>query len=328
MSVRAPVGPINQATEKICIGRGLAAIRPHGGLSRDYVWYALLWLQPSIRGNAGAVFESINKMGIERLRIPVPPLEERQRIVAVLDEAFEGLDRAHAHAEANAHNARELFSVAIENALQRVGGKLVTLSRLLEDGWVLSHLDGNHGSNYPRKDEFVYEGVPYISANCIVENAIDMSRCKFLTRERADVLRKGVAQDRDVIFAHNATVGPVALLSTNEPKVILSTSLTFYRCDEKRLRPEFLVYEMRSAGFRQQYEEVMEQATRNQVPITTQRKFRHLIPSMDDQCRIADLGIKLEQNTRQLEGTYRRALIDLGDLRQSILQRAFTGELT
>lgn len=272
--------------------------------------------------------KTLNKAKLKRIPIPLPPLEEQRRIVAVLDAAFDDLDRARTHVETNAHNARELLSVAIENAIQGAGGKPVTLAKLMEDGWVLGHLDGNHGSNYPRKSEFVSEGVPYISANCISRNVINMSRCKFLTPERAAVLRKGVAQDRDVIFAHNATVGPVALLSTSETRVILSTSLTYYRCNEERLRPEFLVYEMRSAGFRQQYEEVMEQATRNQVPITMQRKFCHLIPSMDDQLRIAELGMKLEQDTLELEDTYQRALIDLDDLRQALLQRAFAGELT
>ena len=81
-----------------------------------YLWYALLWLQPAIKGNAGAVFESINKATIELLKIPVPSLEEQRRIVAVLDEAFEGLDRARAHAEANLQNAGELFA-SIANSL-------------------------------------------------------------------------------------------------------------------------------------------------------------------------------------------------------------------
>ena len=116
MSVRAPVGPINQATEKICIGRGLAAIRPREALIPDYLWYALLWLQPTIKGNAGAVFESINKRTIELLRVPVPPLEEQRQIVAVLDEAFKGLDRARAHFAANHADANELF----ENELKRI----------------------------------------------------------------------------------------------------------------------------------------------------------------------------------------------------------------
>ena len=261
-------------------------LRPNDQLDRRYLFY---WMTSDAvcksvdSTSTGARMPRANMNEVMRFEIPLPSLEEQRRIVTILDEAFEGLNRARAHAEANAQDARELYAAAIENALQEAGGKEVTLSKLMEDGWVLGHLDGNHGSNYPRKNEFVAEGVPYISANCIIENMIDMDRCKFLTQERADGLRKGVAQNRDVLFAHNATVGPVALLSTDEQKVILSTSLTYYRCNEDKLRPEFLVHEMRSAGFRRQYEGVMGQATRNQVPITMQRTFRHLIPSMDDQ---------------------------------------------
>ncbi|GGD39038.1 restriction endonuclease subunit S [Sinisalibacter lacisalsi] len=263
----------------------------------------------------------------KELAVPLPPLEEQRRIVAVLDEAFEGLARARAHAAANLQNARELFEVAIESALREAGGEPISLAKLLEKGWIKGHLDGNHGSNYPRKAEFVGDGIPYISANCIDGDVIDMSRCKYLTPHRADALRKGIARDRDVIFAHNATVGPVALLSTDEPKVILSTSLTYYRCDEAEISPEFLVFEMRSAGFKRQYEAVMSQATRNQVPITMQRRFEHLIPPMDAQLRIAELGVRLERDTRTLTDSYNRTLADLDDLRQSLLEKAFSGQL-
>jgi len=281
-----------------------------------------------IKGSAGAVFDSINKVGIKSLPIPLPPFEEQQRIAAVLDEAFEGLARAHAHAEANLQNARELFESAIEAALERAGGEPVTLQEMMDTGMITGHLDGNHGSDYPRKVEFVSEGVPYISANCIAENEIDFGRCKYLTPERAGGLRKGVAKNRDVLFAHNATVGPVALLKTEEKKVILSTSLTYYRCNEDELVPEFLVCEMRSAGFSRQYETVMAQATRNQVPITMQRKFTHLIPPLDEQRRIAELGVELEAKCTSAVKAFEASLHDLEDLRQSLLQKAFAGKLT
>ena len=186
---------------------GVKILKPKTFLEPKYLYYFVMAHRVPSLGYAR------HYRHIRNIAIRYPQRREQQRIVAVLDEAFEGLDRARIHIETNAHNAQELLSVAIENALQGVGGKSVTLSRLLEDGWILGHLDGNHGSNYPRKDEFVSEGVPYISANCINRNVIDMSRCKFLTPERADVLRKGVAQDRDVIFAHNATVGPVSVRS-------------------------------------------------------------------------------------------------------------------
>lgn len=328
MSVRAPVGPINEATETICIGRGLAAIRPISQIYKDFLWFALLWMQPKIAGTEGAVFASINKQGIAALPFPLPPLDEQKRIVEVLDAAFEGLSRARAHTETNLQNARELFEGYVEDALAKSGGEPRTLQELLDDGSIISHLDGNHGGLYPKKSEFVSTGVPYISANCIDENLIQMDRCKFLTPERAATLRKGVAQNGDVIFAHNATVGPVALLETDEESVILSTSLTYYRCDPNRINPIFLMNAMRGAGFRRQYEAVMGQSTRNQVPITMQRTFFHTVPALEVQTRIAAACVEIEQSSRELVSHYRAKLADLDDLRQSLLQKAFAGELT
>jgi type I restriction enzyme S subunit len=279
-------------------------------------------------GTEGAAQGGFNASKLGALPIPLPPTEEQQRIVTVLDEAFEHLTRARAHAEANLQNARDLFESAIEAALERAGGEPVTLQEMMDTGMITGHLDGNHGSDYPRKAEFVSEGVPYISANCIADNEIDFGRCKYLTPERASGLRKGVAENRDVLFAHNATVGPVTLLKTEEEKVILSTSLTYYRCNEEELIPEFLVCEMRSAGFRRQYEAVMAQATRNQVPITMQRTFTHLIPPLAEQRRIAELGVELEASCNSAVKAYEASLKDLDDLRQSLLQKAFAGELT
>jgi type I restriction enzyme S subunit len=199
---------------------------------------------------------------------------------------------------------------------------------MLDRGLILSHLDGNHGSNYPRKEEFVDTGIAYISANCIKDGAIDLRLAKFLTPERATTIQKGVACDGDVIFAHNATVGPVALLRTTDEKVILSTSVTYYRPDPERILPEFLMYEMRSAAFRRQYEAVMRQATRNQVPITAQRKFKHTIPDIETQAQVVSACSVLEEHSRTLGATYARQLQDIGELRQSLLDKAFAGGLT
>jgi len=85
MSVRAPVGPVNFATDEVCIGRGLAAIRSGTELNRDFLFYQLLHLQPDIAGREGAVFASINKSEIEALPIAFAPLPDQQRIVAKID---------------------------------------------------------------------------------------------------------------------------------------------------------------------------------------------------------------------------------------------------
>ncbi|HOC70517.1 MAG TPA: restriction endonuclease subunit S, partial [Candidatus Hydrogenedentes bacterium] len=109
MSVRAPVGPVNFATEEICIGRGLAAIRSGSKVNRDFLFYQLLYIQPDIAGKEGAVFASINKSEIEALPLFYVPLPEQRRIVGILNEAFDAIAKAKANAEKNLQNARELF---------------------------------------------------------------------------------------------------------------------------------------------------------------------------------------------------------------------------
>ncbi|WKZ24584.1 MAG: restriction endonuclease subunit S [Patescibacteria group bacterium] len=85
MSVRAPVGPINFATQKICIGRGLAIIRPRKNVDKDFIFYAILSKEKEILGNTGAVFSSINKNDIENLIFFIPPLPQQKSIVAKFD---------------------------------------------------------------------------------------------------------------------------------------------------------------------------------------------------------------------------------------------------
>ena len=85
MSVRAPVGPINFSTQKVCIGRGLAAIRGTKNIDREFLFYHLLKHEKSITGNTGAVFNSINKSQIEEINLIIPSLSEQKSIVKKLD---------------------------------------------------------------------------------------------------------------------------------------------------------------------------------------------------------------------------------------------------
>lgn len=308
-------------------------IRPKPELSSRFLYYltsspiAQTYLLDRRVGSAQLV---VNTKVLKDWVVPIPPLPEQKRIVALLDEAFAGISQAIDNTEKNLANARELFESYLNDEFGREdeGWERCTLESLLEKGWIISHLDGNHGGDYPKKEEFLDCGVPYISANCIKEGKIDFNFAKYLSPKRAASLRKGIAINNDVIFAHNATVGPVALLHTKEEKVVLGTSLTYYRCNEEYIQPEYLVHYMQSPGFINQYSQVMRQSTRNQVPITMQRTFQHVVPPLQEQQRIATKLDKLSIEVGALKSIYQQKLTALAELKQSILQKAFTGELT
>jgi type I restriction enzyme S subunit len=93
LSVRAPVGPTNLAKTRCCIGRGLAAIQPLGGVEEKFI----LFLIRSIEGvlsskGTGSTFSAISKKQIDNLIFAVPPLNEQKRIVAKIEELFSELD--------------------------------------------------------------------------------------------------------------------------------------------------------------------------------------------------------------------------------------------
>jgi type I restriction enzyme, S subunit len=281
-------------------------------------------------GKTGAAIPHLDKEAMYQLEFPFPPLPEQERLVRILGKASESIGSAKANTERSLQNARDLFESHLQSVFGESGREWerVSLGTLLERGWIEGHLDGNHGSDYPRKEEFVGNGVPYISANCLDDHdRLDMSRAKYLSPARAALLRKGIARNNDVLFAHNATVGPVTILRTDEERVILGTSLTYYRCNPTYLLPEYLAHYMRSFGFKKQYVQVMRQSTRNQVPITTQRDFVHVIPPLAEQRRLVAVLDELLDSTQDLARLYERKLIALEALKKSLLHKAFAGEL-
>ena len=159
----------------------------------------------------------------------------------------------------------------------------------------------------------------YISANCIIDDNVNLQLAKHLTEERAAKLRKGIAQDEDVLFAHNATVGPVAILHTRETKVVLGTSLTAYRCNKQRILPFYLKAYMQSEGFVRQYTKDMKQTTRNQVPITAQRKYLFIVPPLSLQNRFASFVERVDQQKQ----TIQQSLEKLELMKKALMQEYF-----
>lgn len=94
MSVRAPVGPVNFATQEICIGRGLAAIRPKEKVDGWFLFYYLKSIESLIKGNGGAVFDSINRGQIEKIIIPFPPLKIQKEIVEQIETKQQAIEHA------------------------------------------------------------------------------------------------------------------------------------------------------------------------------------------------------------------------------------------
>lgn len=299
ISVRAPIGAMNYAKEECCIGRGLVALTPDKTkVSLEFIFWLLKGKNDELNSKGtGSTFKAIGRKVLEETLVPNIKLEKQIEYSKILEKVHSVIQSRKQELQKLDELTRARFIELFGNPVENPKGYYVaTLQELINKGFIMYHLDGNHGGDYPKSEEFVDNGVPYISANCIVNDEIDFSKAKFLTPERAGKLRKGIAQNDDVLFAHNATVGPTVVLHTDEEKVILGTSLTAYRCNKEKIMPNYLKAYMLSDGFVRQYSGDMKQTTRNQVPITAQKKYLFLIPPIEEQKQFAAFAVQIAKS--------------------------------
>ena len=333
LSTRAPIGHLAINSVPMAFNQGCRGLVPNDSLILKYLFHYLSANIDVMNGlGTGTTFKELSAGALKSLQIPLPPLEEQKRIVSILDEAFEGLDRARENAEANLKSAGELFESSLGAVFDHAsdGWTKGTVGSMIHDGILERPLDGNHGETHPKKSEFQSSGVPFIMASDLVNGSVDQNNCYFISKSQADTLRKGFAKDGDVLISHKGTIGRSAVLRTDLDYVMLTPQVTYYRvADQNRLLPEFLYFYFHSATFVRVMKDLASAgSTRAYIGITKQHELPLLLPEITLQLELIDRFKSLEVIRNKAILSYETKLQDISDLRQSLLQKAFAGELT
>ena len=110
LSSRAPIGHLVINTVPMATNQGCKGLVPRNGLDSKYLYYYLAGIVPLLNDlGTGATFKELSGEKLKEVPVPVAPLPEQHRIVAILDEAFDGIATAKANAEKNLQNTRALF---------------------------------------------------------------------------------------------------------------------------------------------------------------------------------------------------------------------------
>jgi type I restriction enzyme S subunit len=314
--IGSTIGKIAQATEECLTNQQINALYATKDYDNNFVYELLEKNGAKIKLLAGVqAVPQINKTDFSNFKYFLPTLPEQQKIadfLSAVDEKIQQLSRKKELLEQYKKGImQQLFSGKLrfkdENGNDYADWQIIKVQELINKKAIISLLDGNHGALYPKSEEFAEEGIPYVAANNLVNGQVKFSECKYLPVERAKKFKKGIAKNGDVLFAHNATVGPTALLKTELDYIILSTTVTYYRCDLNILSNTYLLHYFNSDNFISQYSRVMSQSTRNQIPITMQKKFTVDFPCLDEQQKIANflssIDSKIESTNQQINQT-------------------------
>ncbi|HEY6190095.1 MAG TPA: restriction endonuclease subunit S [Pyrinomonadaceae bacterium] len=273
---------------------------------------------------------SLNTKDLSKLEIPLPQLSEQQRIASILIEQMAAVEGARAAAEAQLKAAKDLPAAYLREAFNSKEAKEWTRKKVrtwVEDGYITDIQDGNHGESHPRASEYVLDGVPFVMANNIRNNTLDLTTCNYITPERAANLRIGFSTGGDVLLTHKGSLGLTAVVPETVKSIVLTPQVTYYRPNRNLLNAEFLSLIFQHEDFQKQLSSIAKQATRDYVGITAQKEFFLSIPPLDAQLRIAQhLHERFKAAERVKKGSQFQ-LETINKLPQSLLRQAFTGKL-
>ena len=106
-------------------------------------------------------------------------------------------------------------------------------------------LNGDRGENYPSKNDYVKQGIPFINAGCLDNGFIDFSLANYITEEKYNSLRAGKIQEGDILYCLRGSLGKTGIVINNSRGAI-SSSLCIFRLS-KVIQPEFFLHVLNSS---------------------------------------------------------------------------------
>lgn len=287
-------------------------------LPKFFVYYAQSqqYLQDVGAQCTGTTRNRISRARLGEILIPSPSLEEQQRIVAILDEAFAGIASAKANAEKNLQNARELFDIHLQEVFSQRG-----------EGWCeksfadLCSIESNLVD--PRQAEYMdllHVGGGNIEAK--TGALIGLMSAK----EEGLISGKFLFDEATVLYSK---IRPY-LMKVVRPNFSGLCSADIYPLtpNPERITRNFLFYLLLSPQFT---EYAIAGSARAGMPKVNREHlfdYRPWVPIPSVQSALTSQLDAIAESVRALDGVYRRKLAALDELKQSLLAKAFAGELT
>ena len=304
MSCSGTMGKIAIVPENIkkgIINQALLKLTPSKKISTVFLklWMQSENFQESLKEySGGAAIQNVASVAIlKQIEIPLPTLPEQQRIVSILDEAFAAIAKAKANAEQNLQNAKELFESYLQGVFEKEG-----------DGW----------------EEQLFE-------NCFKLKSGDNLTAKNMTEGEYPVFGgNGIAgyHNEYNLSGSNVIIGRVGALCGNVRHInenIWLTDNAFKVVDFKfDFDHSFLTYLLN-------HKDLRSYARQAAQPVISNSSLKDVVlffpKSKNEQQTIVRQLDALRAETQKLEAVYHKKLEELEELKKSVLQKAFNGEL-
>ncbi len=268
---------------------------------------------------SGATRPRVNLSNVRSIVVPIPPLPEQKQIVKTLDLAFGQIDQAKANLEQNLANAKELFASKLNEVFSQRG-----------EGWEEKKLDeicevkdGTHSSPKYVDEE---NGIPFVTQKNILELGLSFVNTKFISQvDHDDYYRRSNVSYNDIIFSMiGANRGMACIVDTEKVFSIKNVGLIK---SNKEYVPKYLLFYLKSDLARNYVKQNSSGSAQGFIGLTKLRKFPIPYVDIEIQKEIVKELDKLSELSNKLQTHYQQNLNNLEELKKSILEKAFKGEL-
>ena len=329
LSVRAPVGPTNLAPCKVCIGRGLTAIRPSEVLLTRYVLLFFRYFEAQLASKGtGTTFKAITQDVVKNLEIPIPPLPEQERIVARIEELFSQLDAGVETLKKTKAQLAVYRQAVLKEAFNsaEVDCKMLSIAEILTK--TRKGMSTGPFGTMIKKSDHKATGVPMLGIENIGRGQFVDGNKIYVTAEKAEELKAFSLKAGDIIISRSGTVGEICAVPERAEGSLLSTNLMRVSLDNTMIRSDYFIALFQSKGIvLDQIKELCKGSTRDFLNQTILKQIVFPVPSMEKQEEIVSIIEARMSVCDSIEQTVDTALQQAEAMRQSILKDAFEGRL-
>lgn len=326
LSTRAPIGHLAINQVAMATNQGCRGLVPKSDLDTKFLFYFLkLNTQLLDDLGTGTTFKELSTNSLAGVKIPLPPFPEQKRIVAILDEAFEGIDRAIANTEKNLANARELFESYLNTIFTQKGGMWME-KPIYEVSDVVS------GYSFKSSDFSAHNTLKSIKITNVGVREFIRESSSYLPEIFAETYSRFAIPENSIVIALTRSIIStglkVAVVPSDYHCALLNQRVAALKVDSSLMSGQFLFSYLCT---RKVVDYVQNQVNTLMQPNLSINDLRNMLvpaPSLEEQNQIVLRIEALSTETQRLEAIYQQKLAALNELKQSILQKAFAGELT
>ena len=306
-----------------------------------YLMYSInnLYIRREIENlQSGTTRKRISRSNLAIIRFSLPPLPEQYRIVAKIEELFSSLDKGIESLKTAQQQLKVYRQAVLKWAFE---GKLTNNNVVegeLPAGWKWVKIDsflsdtkkgmatGPFGTML-KKREHQNGGVPVLGIENIGEGVFQMPNKIFITREKATELSSFKVRANDIIISRSGTVGEICSVPERYGGSIISTNLIKVSINQEIMSPKYFVYLFQGGNVRQQVFSLCKGSSRAFLNQTILKSLDFpYCPLSEQNTIVAEIESRLSVCDK-IEETIEQSLKRAESLRQSILKKAFEGNL-